>query len=113
MQWQSMHVDEFYPIWLQARERGETLHLVDVRTPEEYARAHVPGAQLLPLASLPAQCDRIPDGDTVYIICHSGGRSAQACAFLAQRQSCARLINIEGGTSAWAQAGFPLERGGV
>lgn len=89
-----------------ARETG--VHLVDVREPDEFASGHVPGARLVPLSQIPAELDSLPADEPIYLICHSGGRSAQAGQFLAQQGLDAR--NVDGGTSAWISAGYPVER---
>ncbi len=108
-------VNELYPRWLVAREGhgDDDFCLIDVRAADEYARMHVPGARLIPLSALPARAGEIPETGTVYMICHAGGRSAQACQFLQRQLGYENLVNIQGGTMAWAEAGYPLEHGGV
>jgi len=105
-------VDELYPRWLVAQEKGAPLPLIDVRSPEEFAAMHVPGARLLPLGALAARLDEVPASGEVYVICQAGGRSAQACMFLRQRLGYDHLVNIRGGTLAWQRAGYPLAQGG-
>ncbi|RMH61920.1 MAG: rhodanese-like domain-containing protein [Zetaproteobacteria bacterium] len=105
-------VDELYPRWLIAREKGEPLLLFDVRTAEEFAVMHVPGARLLPLAALPARMNEIPGAGEVYVMCQAGARSAQACVFLRQRLGYEHLVNIRGGMLAWQRAGYPVAQGG-
>lgn len=84
--------------------------LIDVRQPDEYTDAHVPGAILIPLSEVP---DRVSEfggpGDTVYVICKAGGRSARACDFV--RQSGVIAVNIAGGTDAWILSGRPTVDG--
>ncbi|NTU89258.1 MAG: rhodanese-like domain-containing protein [Actinobacteria bacterium] len=62
---------------------GEVL-VVDVRTEEEYAQAHIPGAILIPNETItdtpPAQ---LPDFDAeILVYCRSGNRSKQAATKL-------------------------------
>lgn len=83
--------------------------VVDVRTPEEYAGGHVPGAVNLPLDALGARMDELGahrDGE-VYLICQSGRRSARAAELLSAAGYTA--VNVEGGTAAWRAAGHPVE----
>ena len=86
------------------------IRLIDVRQPDEYTDAHVPGAVLIPLTEVP---DRVSEfggsGDTVYVICKAGGRSARACDFV--RQSGVNAVNIAGGTDAWILSGRPTVDG--
>ena len=57
--------------------------LLDVRTPEEYSEAHIPGSVSIPLAALPARCHELGASDTpLFVHCLSGGRSGQAVRFL-------------------------------
>ncbi|RCK75989.1 MAG: Rhodanese-related sulfurtransferase [Candidatus Ozemobacter sibiricus] len=84
--------------------------LIDVREPEEFAAGHVPGARNIPLSEVARRSAELPAGATVFVICQVGGRSAVACQMLAGRLPGARVVNVEGGTSAWQAAGFPLER---
>ena len=104
-----ININELYPRWLVAREKGEAVTLIDVRTPEEYQAGHVPGAKLIALNTLPAQVDAFPKQGDVFLICRSGMRSAQAADYLARQCGHTNLINIEGGTMAWIEAGYPVE----
>jgi len=106
----SMNVNELYPRWLVAREKGEPVALIDVRTPEEYQSGHVLGAKLVPLNTLMARVNDFPEQGDVYVICRSGARSAQAAGYLARQCGRSNLTNIEGGTMAWIQAGYPVEK---
>lgn len=83
--------------------------VVDVRQPDEYGEAHVPGVRLIPLDQVPDRVDEFPTDREVYIICRSGGRSAKAAEFLRARGVDA--VNVAGGTLAWIEAGRPVERG--
>ena len=47
--------------------------LLDVRQPDEYTEAHVPGATLIPLDQLPQRMAEV--ANPVLVICRSGGRS--------------------------------------
>lgn len=90
--------------------------LVDVRTPGEYRAGHAAGARLVPLdeldpAALPGQLADCAIGRdrTLYLICHSGARAAQAAARLADA-GYRRLAVVEGGTAAWERSGLPMRR---
>lgn len=70
---------------IQAILRASNPLIIDVREPWEYTDQHVPGAENIPLGSLPAQVDRLRHaGVPIIVYCKSGGRSAQAKAFLEQ-----------------------------
>ena len=90
-----------------ARNAGATV--LDVRESDEYAAGHVPGAQLLPLGILPVRVQDLPQTEPVFVVCQSGGRSAQAARLLDQAGLDVR--NVVGGTSAWVRSGRPVETG--
>ena len=95
---------------LKAKMDQGAVTLIDVRTPEEYAGGHIPGARSIPLDQLPAHMDELAaykDKD-LYLVCERGGRSLAATQSLA-RAGFVHPINVEGGTSAWRQAGYPVE----
>ena len=57
--------------------------ILDVRTPQEYAGGHVPGAVNLPLSEMTAAREIIgADDRPVIVYCQSGARSARAAAVL-------------------------------
>ncbi len=99
-------------------ERGQTAHLIDVRTPAEYRSGHAVGAISVPLDQLnPSQLnDRLGDNEAgrsrpLFLTCQSGLRAEQA----AQRLRHAGFDNVylvDGGTDAWAKAGLPMQRCG-
>lgn len=70
--------------------------LLDVRTPEEYAEGHLPGARNLPLQSLEGIAAVAPAKDVpLYVYCRSGARSGQATGQL-QRMGYTKVTNIGG-----------------
>ena len=89
------------------REQGA--RIFDVREPDEYDEAHVPGAVAVPLALVPDEIARFPTDDPAYVICAVGGRSRKASEFL--RANGIDAINVAGGTRAWLAAGYPIATG--
>ena len=92
--------------------KGNSVHLVDVRTPAEFQEIHVDVAKNVPLDRLdPATLGLDPQSnEPLYVICRSGARGSQACQSLL-RSGLSNVVNVEGGTMAWAQAGLPVIRG--
>jgi rhodanese-related sulfurtransferase len=86
--------------------------LLDVRTPPEYATAHVPGARLIPLNELKtgAVLARHTPGTPVFVLCQSGARAQKAISQL-ERDGCDDCVLVDGGTQAWIDAGLPVHRG--
>jgi rhodanese-related sulfurtransferase len=87
--------------------------LLDVRTPGEFATAHVPGAKLIPLDDLDPTAFRQQfnaQAGPVYVLCQSGGRARKAI----DKLECAGVygcVLVEGGTQGWMEAGLPVIRG--
>jgi rhodanese-related sulfurtransferase len=92
-----------------ARELPGGAYVLDVREPEEFVEGHVPGARLMPMATVPGRLPEIPRDRPVYVVCAVGGRSFAATRWLIAQGVDAR--NVAGGTSEWAAAGLPLEAG--
>jgi len=77
--------------------------LVDIRQPDEHARARIPGARNVPLDRL----GEIEDAPEVIFHCKSGMRTAANAARLAACGAPAAIL--EGGLDAWQRAGLPCE----
>ncbi len=80
--------------------------IIDVRQPEEYEAAHVAGSRLVPLGELVERMGELPTDGTLYLLCRSGARSAQATAYLEAQGFDA--VNVNGGIIAWHEAGLPI-----
>ena len=95
-------------------KRGDSVEVIDVRTPAEFRSVHIPLAQSQPLDSLDPRAimaARPNQAEPLYVICRSGSRSAKACSAFEAAGFGDRVVNVEGGTLAWEQAGLPVERG--
>ena len=86
----------------QRLESGDQLQIVDVREPDEYAIARLPGSKHIPLGQVVGRMSEIdPDMETV-VHCKMGGRSAKAIEALKRAGFAGRLINLKGGITAWS-----------
>ena len=81
--------------------------LIDVREPDEYATVRAEGAVNIPLSEFVARTDEINPDQDIYLICKSGGRSAQAGEYLEQARGWDNVINVAGGTTTWVEKGLP------
>jgi rhodanese-related sulfurtransferase len=98
-----IEIDEF------ARRREAGAPVIDVREPDEYQVGHVPGATLIPLATVPDRLADVPTQGEVLIICRSGGRSMRAAEYLIANGISA--TNVAGGTLAWIDSGRDVAEG--
>jgi adenylyltransferase/sulfurtransferase len=93
---------EITPLELKARiDRGDEFVLVDVREPEEYAIARIPGSRLIPLRTVPERINELSSADDIVVHCRSGVRSAQAVDFMKQA-GYRRVKNLVGGILRWS-----------
>lgn len=86
-----------------------TAAVLDVRTPDEYAAGHVPGAELMPLHLVPLRLPDLRRGERYLVVCESGARSAQATDYLLRHGYDA--ASVTGGMSAWRASGRHVETG--
>ena len=94
-------------------QSGDQIELIDVRTPVEFREVHSSHARNVPLESLNPNTvmqSRVRPDAPLYVICRSGNRSSKACEAF-QAAGFANVISVEGGTAAWDQAGYCVNRG--
>lgn len=91
-------------------ERATLPLLLDVREPDEFVRLRARGAVLLPLGSLPDRWPELPRDRPILVICATGNRSATATAYLLAL-GFGEVVNVAGGTTAWARLGLPWRSG--
>jgi adenylyltransferase/sulfurtransferase len=95
-------VAEITPGDLAARIRaGDDVQLIDVREPHEWEICRIPGARLVPLATLAGAMSTLDDTRDVFVYCKSGVRSAQAVRDL-KRAGLTRVWNVAGGVLRWS-----------
>ena len=88
---------------------GDDAVILDVREPDELVSARLANAIPIPMSGFLDALEQIPDVGTLYVLCHSGGRSARVTAYL--EQSGRDAVNVTGGITAWAEAGLPIVSG--
>jgi rhodanese-related sulfurtransferase len=85
---------------------GVAVQLIDVRSPGEYAEAHVPGAMNIPMEELPNRLADIRADLPTVLVCQSG-RRAEMCREVVERNLPNTSV-LTGGTSAWSGTGHPV-----
>ncbi len=81
---------------------GETMVLLDVREPHEWATAHVAGSLDIRMSEVPAHLEELPKDVPLVVMCHGGARSARIVQFLAA-QGFPNAINLAGGIDSYAR----------
>lgn len=89
-------------------EAGEDPQILDVREPWEHAQGVIAGAILMPLGQVQTRWQELDAARPVYVVCHLGGRSARAAAFLLRQG--VHATNVDDGMDGWVRQGFPTVR---
>ena len=79
---------------------GDKLTVIDVRTEQEYAQGHVPGARLLPIQTLREHMDQVPADGSVLLLCRTGRRAEAAYDMI--RETYPQKANL------WFLKGIPV-----
>lgn len=100
-------IPELVPAWVASHVGAA--RLVDVREPHELTEelGHVPGIELVPLATVENTARSWDKDKPVILICRSGGRSGKAALQL-HALGIHRVASMRGGMIAWNQAGLPV-----
>lgn len=88
--------------WYQNKMEG--FRVIDVREMNEISSGTVPGADPMPMATVPVRLNELEKGSDLVVVCRSGARSAQVCMYL-QQQGFERVHNLRGGMIAWTSSG--------
>lgn len=86
----------------QMIDNQKDYQLIDVREVHEFEQANLEG-ELIPLATVTDNVDKIAKDKPVVIHCRSGARSAKAVQLLEQRFDFDNLYNLKGGILAWQE----------
>lgn len=78
---------------------GEKLNVIDVREDAEVAMGKILGATHIPLGQIPERVEELDKAKEYYLVCMSGGRSGNACQFLASQGY--NVTNVTGGMMSW------------
>lgn len=93
---------EMPPRELAARLGGpQPPTIIDVREPWEHRLAHIAGARLVPLGTLPAALSTFDPNVDYVLLCHHGVRSLTGLHLLRER-GLTRVAHLAGGIDAWS-----------
>jgi phage shock protein E len=91
------------------RASGTAPVVIDVRTAEEYAAGHIPGALNIPFDEVAQRISEVDAPHGVALYCMVGPRARKGESALLNA-GYASVLHLEGGLAAWQAAGFPVER---
>jgi phage shock protein E len=87
----------------------QALFVLDVRTPEEYAAGHLPGAAHIPHDQLAARIGELSGARErdIVVYCRTGRRSAEALGVLG-KAGFERLFHLKGDYTRWTEEKRPV-----
>jgi rhodanese-related sulfurtransferase len=94
----------------QVINRGKAT-IVDVSTPEEFAKGHLRDAKNIPLADLATRIGELDKSKarSVVVVCQTGARADKAARQLAAA-GFDDVVSLDGGLTAWQAAGLPVTK---
>ena len=92
----------------ELNERKSSLQVVDVRSPGEWKKGHVPGARHIFLPELGKRMSELDRNKPTAVYCGSGYRASIATSIL-KTQGFNELWNVPGSWEAWKKAKLPIE----
>ena len=95
---------------VKARHEAGEIQLIDVREPYEHEAGRIAGARHIELERVASQAPTIDKDRPVVFYCRLGARSGMAAN--AFRRAGWEAYSMDGGITAWDQAGLPLEPDG-
>jgi hydroxyacylglutathione hydrolase len=90
--------------------RKASLQVLDVRSPGEWNKGHVPGARHIFVPELQSRIGELNPGKPTAVYCGSGYRASIATSILKPR-GFKELWNVPGSWEAWKKAKLPVEGG--
>lgn len=90
---------------------GKDQLVLDVRTPEEFAEAHVPGAKNIDHEQVDRHVNELQGYKEIYLHCRSGKRAAIAADSLRKRGLSNIVLVKDTGMADWLELGYPVVRG--
>lgn len=92
-------------------KKDASLVILDVRTPEEYAAGHVPGAINIPYTHLPSRISEVADAadKDIVVYCAVGVRAEWGAERL-RENGFTKLLHLDGDMKAWEAQKRPLEK---
>lgn len=105
----SVEAPSIAPAELSARRASGTAPVViDVRTPEEFATGHIPGALNIPFDQIAKRIAEVdaPHGVALYCMVGPRARKGEKALLAGGYRS---VFHLEGGLAAWQAEGLPVE----
>jgi len=92
-------------------QKDTSMVILDVRTPEEFAAGHVPGAINIPYTHLPSRISEVADAadKDIIVYCTVGVRAEKGAERL-RENGFSKLLHLDGDMKAWEAQKRPLAK---
>jgi rhodanese-related sulfurtransferase len=107
---QSEAIELITPAEMKEISEIEGIQLVDVRTPSEYKRGHLPNALNIDFfdPNFEVNIQKLDKTKPVIVYCQRGSRSAK-CASQLIANGFVKIYDLDRGFSKWKSSGFEVE----
>ena len=85
----------------ELQQQNNTVILIDIRTPAEYEKMHVPGALNMPAETVAESITKFAADDTIVCICNKGQERSQNAAETIAAMGFANVFYLKDGTVGW------------
>ena len=92
----------------EVKAQAVELQILDVRSPDEWKKGHIPGAKHIFLPEVPQKSGELSNKKPVAVYCDSGYRASIAASILQNEDF--NVHNVPGSWQAWLNAKYPVEK---
>ena len=85
----------------ELQQQNCTVQLIDIRTPAEYEKMHVPGALNIPAETIAENITKFVATDTIVCICNKGQERSQNAAETIAAEGFTNVFYLVDGTVGW------------
>ena len=86
---------------IEELQENNSVKLIDIRTPEEYEKMHVPGAVNMPAETIAGNIKKFATNDTIVCICNKGQERSQNAAETIAGMGFTKVFYLKDGTFGW------------
>lgn len=93
-----------------SQQIGADVTVLDVRTPQEWEQGVIEGAVMIDYYKddFADKVNQLDKNKPVYVYCAKGGRSSDAAEMMVEA-GFSKVYNLDGGITAWNDAGLPTK----
>jgi rhodanese-related sulfurtransferase len=85
----------------ELQQQNNSVKLIDIRTPEEYEKMHIPGAVNIPAEKIPGSSTAFAVNDTIVCVCTKGQERSQHAAEAIAAMGFTSVYYLKEGTIGW------------